>query len=85
MLAVPIDQDEVAGTHDLAEPDAVALEPETLAVGIAQRNMAQRHVAVAFHLENTAGARELVQGLAQLGGKLAHASAPSNGGMRAAS
>jgi hypothetical protein len=36
LLTVPIDQDEVAGAHDLAEPDAVALEPEASPVGIAE-------------------------------------------------
>ena len=36
LLAVPIDQDEVAGAHDFAEPDAVALEPEAPALRIAQ-------------------------------------------------
>ena len=80
LLAVPIDQDEIAGAHDFAEPDAVALEPEAAPLRIAQRQMAERHVAVALHLEDAAGARELFERFAQFGLGLTHSSVQSIGG-----
>ena len=43
-------QDEVLGAQDLAQTNAVAFEPETAPVRVAQGHMAQRHVAMTFHL-----------------------------------
>ena len=61
---VPVDQHEIVGAQHLAEPDPVALHPEPAPARIAQRQMTERHVAVAFHLENPAGARSLRELLA---------------------
>ena len=72
LLAVPIDQDEIVRAQDFAQPDLIALHPETAATGFAHREMAERHVAVAFHVENPAGARRLGQALARCGIHVGH-------------
>ena len=57
LLAVPVDQHEIVGSQNFAKSDAVALHPETRARIVAHRQMPERHVAVAFHFEDSAGAR----------------------------
>src|SRR5262249_58580165 len=66
LTAVPVDQHEIVGSLHLAEPNAVALHPEAAPTALAHREVAERHVAVAFHLENPAGARSLGEALASL-------------------
>src|SRR5215468_1760922 len=63
LAAVPVDQYEIVGSRHLAEPDAVALHPEAASAALAHRQVAERHIAVAFHLENPTGARGLGEAL----------------------
>src|SRR5882757_630668 len=78
LAPVPVDQNEVVGTEHLAEPDPVALEPEAALPRVAQRKMTERHVAMPFHLENAAGAGEVIEAHTQvrLGPDVGHASPP---------
>src|SRR5262245_55541308 len=66
LAAVPVDQHEIVGSRHFAEPDAVALHPEAAPAALAHRQMAERHVAMAFHLENPTGARDLGEALVGL-------------------
>ena len=54
-------QDEVLGAQHLAQANAVAFEPETAPIWVAQGHMAQRHVAMPFHLQDAAGLGQLQQ------------------------
>src|SRR5580700_6751365 len=67
LSAVPIDQHEIVGAQNFAQPDLVALHPNAAAAGPAHREVAQGHVAVPLHVENPAGARRLGQALARCG------------------
>ena len=59
-VAVEVDEDEVIALH-LGEREVAALEPQAAAEGVAVREMAHRHIAVALEFEDPVCARNVVQ------------------------
>ena len=63
LVSVHVDQHEVGGTLDLAEAETVPLQSEASSQRITQGKMPERKIAVAFHLEFPAGARQSLERL----------------------
>lgn len=57
--AVPAHQDEIFKAHDFAEPDLIALHPKSCPGIVANGQVPERHIAMAFHLQYPARARRL--------------------------
>ena len=61
LLPVPIQQDKVVGVQYFTKAHPIALHPEAAPIRRAQGQVAERHVAVAFHFEDSAGAGEVIE------------------------
>jgi hypothetical protein len=61
LLSVPIEQHEVVRAYHFTKPNTIALHPETPSFRIPQREMAERHVTVAFQLQDPACPRGFSQ------------------------
>src|SRR5579863_6532441 len=69
LLAVEIDENEIARIEELAQRNLVALQPEAAPVGIAQRDVPKDAIAMAVELQNPTAPRELIEFLAQRGAR----------------
>src|SRR5579875_2602632 len=83
LLAVEVDEDEIAVIEQLAQRDVMPLQPEAAAFGIAHRDMAEDAIAMAVQFEDAPGLGELVELLPEAGAdhldvaKLAHSYPPA--------
>lgn len=61
LRAVEIEEHEIVRSHSLAERDRLAFKPDAAVLRVAERHVAELLVAVAFHLEDAMGKRELLE------------------------
>jgi hypothetical protein len=65
-LAGKVDQYEIFRALDFAQPDAGPLKPHPASTGIAQRQMAERHVSMAFDVQDATAMSEFGQRRVQI-------------------